>query len=225
MGKSWIAPVIIGLVGAAILVWLGTWQVQRLAWKAGVLAQIDAKLTDTATSVPQAPDPARDRYLPVVMQGKAGAQELHVLVSHKQLGAGFKVITAFEQDDGRRVLLDQGFVPVDAKTDRRMPTSGAITGNLHWPDDRNSSTPTNDAANNMWFARDLGDMAAALNTDPVLVVLRNASQLDASVTPLALDSAAIPNDHLSYAITWYSLAVIWLGMTAFWLWRIRRRTI
>ena len=77
----------------------------------------------------------------------------------------------------------------------------------------------------MWFARDLQPMAEVLGTEPVLVVLRSATQMDPSITPLPLDSAAVANNHLNYAITWFSLAAVWLGMTAFWLWRIRRRTI
>ena len=225
MGKSWIAPVIIGIVGAAILVSLGNWQVNRLAWKEGVLAKIDARMNDVPTDVPARPEKAVHLYQPVQMSGQSGARELHVLVSHKRLGPGYRIISAFEMSGGRRVLLDHGFIAIEDKERVRMPVVGELFGNLHWPDDRTSSTPENDAGGNIWFARDLPQMAAALETEPVLVILRSASEMDPAVTPLPLDSAAIPNDHLNYAITWFSLAAIWLGMTGFWLWRIKRRTV
>ncbi|MGB3148971.1 MAG: SURF1 family protein, partial [Paracoccaceae bacterium] len=32
----------------------------------------------------------------------------------------------------------------------------------------------------------------------------------------------VPNNHLNYAITWFSLAVVWAGMTLALAWRIRQ---
>jgi len=37
--------IIVGLGGAAILVWLGLWQVQRLAEKEAIIADINARIT------------------------------------------------------------------------------------------------------------------------------------------------------------------------------------
>ena len=221
----YIAPILIGLIGAAILLSLGTWQMQRLAWKEGVLAEIDARIDGTPDDLPDTPSFDRDRYAPVQMTGRAEGDELHVLVSHKKFGPGYRVVTVFETETGRRVLLDHGFIKDETKDAARAPLEGYVTGNLHWPDDRNSSTPENDVAGNIWFARDIEQMSTVLGTEPVLVVLRTTSEADPTVTPLPVDSSAIPNDHLNYAITWFSLAAVWLGMTGFWLWRIRRRTI
>ena len=41
-------------------------------------------------------------------------------------------------------------------------------------------------------------------------------------TPLPVDTAAIPNDHLQYAITWFSLAAIWIAMSIAFILRARR---
>ncbi len=73
---------------------------------------------------------------------------------------------------------------------------------------------------NIWFARDIAELAAQLHTEPVLIIAR--SDTGDGIEPLPVDTAAIPNDHLQYAITWFSLAAVWLGMTAFLLWRIKR---
>ena len=97
-----------------------------------------------------------------------------------------------------------------------------MQGNLHWPDDRTSSTPENDVEDNTWFARDIEQMADALDTEPVMVIARNMSPPDARVTPLPVDTSGIPNDHLQYAITWYSLAVVWLIGTIALVWRLRQ---
>jgi surfeit locus 1 family protein len=60
-------------------------------------------------------------------------------------------------------------------------------------------------------------LAQALGTDPVLLIARTTSEPAPTVTPLPVDSAGIPNDHLQYAITWFSLAAIWLVMTFFFM--------
>jgi len=217
----YLVPLIFGLVGVAILIGLGTWQMQRLAWKEGVLADIEARIGADPVALPQTPDPENDRYLPVQITGQMGAQALRVLVSQKQVGAGYRVISPLDMG-GRRILVDRGFVKTGE--DIPAPPEGevTITGNLHWPDDRNSATPVNDVAQNMWFARDLDQMASALATDPVLVVARETSFSGAPVTPLPVDTRGIPNDHLEYAITWFSLAAIWAAMTGYFLWRTRK---
>ncbi len=65
-------------------------------------------------------------------------------------------------------------------------------------------------------------MAETLKTEPLLVIARNISPPDPGVTPLPVDTSGIPNDHLQYAITWYSLAVVWLIGTIALVWRLRQ---
>ena len=223
MTRRMIVPLIFGIAGVAILVWLGNWQMQRLAWKEAILAEINARMASAPAPVPAAPAPAADRFLPVTASGTITEDEVHVLVSVKQVGPAYRVISRFETDGGRALLLDRGFIPTDAKDAKRDAVDATIIGLLHWPDDRNSSTPDNDTAGNIWFARDVDEMADALGTEPILIILDQTSETDPSVTPLPLDTTGIPNDHLEYAITWYSLAVIWAGMTLYLLWRIKRR--
>ncbi|MFP7673790.1 SURF1 family protein [Marivita sp. S0852] len=224
--SRYIAPLLFGLVGTALLLWLGTWQMQRLAWKEGILNEIEARIDGPFQDIPPvtAVLPERDRYQPVALIGTIGREELLVLVSQKRVGAGYRVISPYTLNDGRRVLLDRGFIPVDQRNaDRsRVDETVEVQGNLHWPDDRNSSTPENDIAGNTWFARDIDVMADALNTEPLLVIARNMSPPDPGVTPLPVDTSGIPNDHLQYAITWYSLAVVWLAMTVALIWRQRK---
>jgi len=216
-------PVIFGLAGIAVLVWLGVWQVQRLGWKQDVLAQIDARIAADPVAVPALPDPERDQYLSVQATGQLQADMLRVLVSQKQVGAGYRLISALQMAE-RTVLVDRGFIKVDGAAPDAVPGEITITGNLLWPDDRNSSTPENDVAGNIWFARDIDQMAKQLGSDPLLIIARKTSLVDAGVTPLPVDSGAIPNDHLSYAITWFSLAFIWAMMTLYFLWRQRHPT-
>ncbi len=210
---------IFGLAGFAVLIALGTWQVQRLTWKRGVLAEIESRIAAAPVGLPETPDAGRDKYLPVQVTGTIGPGELHVLVSIKRVGPGYRIIAPMQTDAGRRLLLDRGFVAASRKAEARVTGAVTVTGNLHWPEEIDSYTPAPDPAANTWFARDVPAMADALKTEPVLLVAR--SQTDPSVTPLPVDTAGIPNDHLQYAITWFSLALIWAAMTAYFLWRTR----
>ncbi|MEM9549943.1 MAG: SURF1 family protein [Pseudomonadota bacterium] len=213
--------VIFGLAGAGILIALGVWQVQRLAWKEGVLAEIGARISDPPVAIPADPTPDADRYLPVRATGEIGADEIHVLVSIKRVGPGYRIIAPMALTDGRRILLDRGFVPTEDKDRPRQTGPADVAGNLHWPRETDSYTPAPDLATNTWFARDVPAMADALGTDPILLIAGRGAKTDPSVTPLPVDTAGIPNDHLQYAITWFSLALIWLAMTAYFLWRTR----
>ena len=221
--RRMIWPILIGAGGVAILLSLGVWQVQRLAWKQGVLAEIAARIAEAPVDLPAAPDPGRDAYLSVAVTGTLGEAYLRVLVSQRGQGAGYRVISPLDLGD-RVILLDRGIMPTEA-VPPVPPGPVSVTGNLHWPAEVDGFTPAPDTLRNIWYARDVAAMAAALGTAPVLVIARATRPGDAPVVPLPVDTAGIPNDHLNYAITWFSLAALWLGMTLYLLWRIRRRTI
>ncbi|SNR51199.1 SURF1 family protein [Puniceibacterium sediminis] len=216
--KRIIAPLLFGLIGAAILVGLGRWQLQRLEWKQGILTQIESRIGGEPLPLPTSVDPEANKYQPVDLPGEIIPDELHVLVSVKQVGAGYRVISPFVTG-GRRVLLDRGFIPVEDVALDRPGGTAEVQGNLHWPDDRNSSTPENDMVGNIWFARDITQMAEVLKTEPLLIIASDVTPADPGVTPLPLNASGIPNDHLQYAITWFALALVWLIMTTGYIWR------
>ncbi len=223
MLRKLIFPLVLGLAGVAVLVALGVWQMQRLAWKEDVLAGIDARLMAPPADLPATPNEARDEYTAVQFGGAVAGDELHVLVSGTSAGTGYLAIAAFETETGRRVLLDLGLLPLEAKDAARETDQTTVLGNLIWPDDVNSSTPEPDLAANIWFGRDVVAMAEALDTEPLMVVAREMSTPDARTTLLPVDTSGIKNDHLEYAITWFSLALVWAAMTAYLITRTLRQ--
>lgn len=220
--RRMIVPLLFGLIGTAVLAGLGLWQLDRLAWKEAALADIAARIVADPVGLPAAPDPEADRYLPVVATGVFTDESLDVLVSRKEIGAGVRVIEVFETG-GRRVLVDRGFVADGARVSPRGPDAPQVVGNLHWPDEVDSFTPPPDPKTGLWFARDVPAMAAQLGTEPLLIVARAPTA--PGIEPMPVDTSGIPNNHLGYAVQWFGLAAVWLGMTAYLLWRIRRRTV
>jgi surfeit locus 1 family protein len=212
--------ILIGLGGAAILVSLGTWQMQRLAWKEGIIADINARIAAPPVALPKTANPETDAYLPVMATGTLSGDTIRVLVSQKDVGAGYRLITALETSAGR-ILVDRGFVAVKEQNISTPVMPVTVTGNLQWPQEVDGYTPAPDLSNNIWFARDVPALAAALGTQPTMIVARSLSTDDPAVTPFPVDTTRIPNDHLQYAITWFSLAAIWLAMSVLFLMRRR----
>jgi len=221
MNKRMIAPIIFGVVGIAVLVSLGNWQVQRLAWKEGVLAAIETKMNGPAQPVPEEPNPERDQYLAVAVSGEMGTGEVHVLSSSPETGPGYRIVVPFTLQDGRVILVDRGVVPESEKAAARPIESGEIAGNLLWMQEPPSFPP--DMDKNIWFNRDADGLADVLGTEPVLLVMSQTT-LSTGPHPVAV-GVNIPNNHLSYAVTWYGFALVWLGMTLYLLYRIKRKTV
>ncbi len=222
MTRRMIAPLLFGLAGIAVLLALGVWQLQRLDWKLGIIAEIDARMAAPPGAVPQAPAEAQHEYMRVRLRGTLGAEELHVYTSAPPRGVGYRIVAPLVLEDGRRVLVDRGFVPIEAKDAARHRGGIEIEGALLWPDETDGYTSAPDLAKNIWFARDVPLMAQALGTEPVMIVTAASDDADA---PLPLPVGVnIRNDHLGYAVTWFSLAAVWAVMTGYLLWRIKRRT-
>ena len=221
MTRRMIVPLLFGLVGVAVLISLGNWQMRRLDWKTDMIASIEARLEAAPVAVPAAPDPETDRYRRVAASGAVLPGEVHVYTSVPPYGVGYRVIVPFALADGRTVLLDRGFVGIDAKEATRLVGPLRVEGALDWPRETDGATPAPDRAENIWFARDVELMAEALDTLPVLIVTE-ASDDPGQPLPLPV-TVDVPNNHLGYAVQWYGLAAVWAVMTLLLLWRIKRR--
>jgi surfeit locus 1 family protein len=225
MTRRMIFPLLFGIAGAGILISLGVWQLQRLEWKEAIIAEIDARIGADPVALPADPDPARDRYLPVTARGDLTGEALQVLVSTRTEGAGHSIISAFVLEDGRSIMVDEGYVRRGGEL-RPGPAEGVtVTGNLHWPDEVDNWTPEPDLSDGLFFARDVPAMAATLGTEPVLIIARDIEGTAPRATAMPVGTEGIPNDHLGYAIQWFGLAAVWAGMTGWLLWRIRQRQV
>lgn len=221
--RRYLFPVILGILGCVALVQLGLWQLERAAWKEGLLAEIRAGIEGDPVPLPDTVDPSM-KYLPVTVSGTTSGAEIDVLSHTREQGAGYQIVSRFVTDDGRAILLDRGFVPQEARRLDRPPVRLEVVGNLHWPEDASASTPAPNLDENIWFARDVEAMAAQLNTEPVLVVARAIGGDNQGARPLGVTVEGIPNNHLGYAVQWFLIALTWAVMTLALIWRIRQRS-
>jgi surfeit locus 1 family protein len=207
-----------------ILCGLGTWQLQRLAWKRDLIARIDA--LQHAPARPLGPVLAEARAgrdvaftrVEAVCPGLAGApfERLYAL---KDGQTGDRLISACRLPDGRSILADRGFLPqgapppaVDAAAARPID----VVGVLRKPDPPSLFTPAH-RPGRPWFARDLPAIARALSAPPPAPYFLAVETKLNPETP-ALQPAPVPtnisNRHLGYVITWFGMAAALLAVYA-----------
>jgi surfeit locus 1 family protein len=226
------------VVALAVLVGLGTWQLERKAEKDALIAALEAKLAAPPTDLParerwQRLAAATDEFRRVAFPAEfLPGEEALVYSPGSSLrpdvsGPGYFVFAPARLTGGSIVIVDRGFVPEgrqDPKT--RTPTSGVvdIVGVMRWPEQRGTFTPPDEPAKGLWFARDPASMAAAKNWGTVapFYIDLEAPPAAGGLPKAGPLKAALPNNHLQYAVTWYGLALVIL-VAAFFFWRARRR--
>ena len=215
-----IPAAILSLLGFTVLVALGIWQVQRLHWKEGLLAEMESRLLETPAALPAVPDPERDRFRAVRIQGTIEGQGVAVFGTWRGAGAGYRIISPFRTDDGRDILVDRGIAAAPEARDLVPRDRVAIEGNLDWPE---GADGTARGLEDIWLSRSIGPLSRALDTEQVMLVVRATSDPSTAIAPVPMDTAGIPNNHLGYAIQWFGLALVWAGMAGYWFWRAARR--
>lgn len=232
-GGAWRRPRVFGavlltVVGTAILLSLMTWQIRRLAWKEGLIATLEARLKAEPTPLPESFDPATQEFRRVVITGRFigedgahGFPDAAYLVTVRPEGPGYRIVQPFETAEGRRVLVDRGYVPLARKNRQGVaaaPTPWpagdvAITASLRWPDAADFfADPGAGPADNVWLTRDVAVLAPLWEAEPVLLVAETPTGAPwPRPMPTNVD---LPNDHLEYAVTWGGMAAVWALMGA-----------
>jgi surfeit locus 1 family protein len=236
-GRSLLLPGLATLIALAILIGLGTWQLQRLAWKDDLIRQIETRAYGAPGAIVAESEWAdwradQDEFRKVQVTGTflhALEAPVYGLMPGAQQGApiqGYYIITPLRLSTGAIVMVNRGFVPSEMKDPATRPQGQpegevTITGLVRAPEARNMFTPKDDLARNIWFARDPQAIAAARKLERVAPFL-----IDADATPNpggwprgGQTQLTLPNNHLQYAITWYGLALTLVGVFAAFAWK------
>ena len=206
-------------LGSIVLLLLGQWQLDRLVWKRSVLAEIESKISGLPRPLPPDVEETVHKYMPIQLSGKIKGSFIKVMASQKFIGAGYRIIVPLELERGSTILVDLGFIRHEFSPNISLGDNLSIIGNLHWPEEVDFFTPDPDQKNNIWFARDVNELSKELRTEPILLVAKSFSPSITYLDPLPINTENIPNNHKQYAITWFSLAFIWLGMGVFFIYR------
>lgn len=203
-------PSIGALVMFAVLVGLGTWQMRRLAWKEALLA--DIARAEAQAAVPYGEGAAL--FSKVQMEGRFRPDIVALYGSEGRTTRtgpvlGAHLLGVLEREGGLPVIIDRGWVP---QTMRTPPPDGRITleGWLRPGESPGMFAATDNAADRRFYTLDPAAIGRALGVGEVapfvLVVLGRPSGWDQPEPALVLPRPK--NDHLTYAMTWYSLAAV-----------------
>jgi surfeit locus 1 family protein len=213
-----LAPTLFTVPSLILLIGLGIWQVQRLHWKEGLIAQRNTAVAAAPTAPPPTLAEARGlEFHHVVAEGTfENDKELFLAASSDEGESGYQIITPLVTADGRTMFVNRGFVPTELK-DHAKRVAGELSGKqrvdglLRVPPAKKPSffLPDNRPDLNLWFWVDLPAMARQDKIiDPA------PFYIDADKTPNpggwpkgGVTRLELPNNHLQYAITWFSLAV------------------
>ncbi len=224
--RSWLTLLVPAFLAFCLLIGLGVWQLQRKAWKEGLIAELTERLAAPPEALPSPQswsrlDPADNEYRRVAFNAAFEPnREALVYASAAAFrpdvnGPGYWVFAPARLADGGVVMVNRGFVP-EGRQDPKSRPAGAlsgpvdIVGAMRWPDTRHWFTPSDDPAHNLWFVRDPAAIAGAENIGPVAPFY---VEQESPVPPGGLPQpgklvVSLPDNHLQYAITWFGLALV-----------------
>ena len=219
-----------------LFVWLGVWQVHRLAEKEALIAEVDRQLTQPPYDIPPSDqwsliDLDTYAYHPLTLVGHY-VNEAAVLVftnlpepKGKFGGPGYWLMTPFEPTTGGTVFVNRGFVPESSKNSILTAPGPAgaetITGIALEPEHAGAFTPAPDSAKRVEWIRDPSRLAAmAGTTGPVFGLTVDAPAGEPGALPQGGETVIeFPNNHLGYAMTWFGFALLTPALLAFWVYR------
>ena len=229
MRRTRLWPVLLAAgIGVAILCSLGVWQVKRLAWKEGLIAEIDQRMSAEPVPLDEALEKflagQRIAYMKVSAKGRYSASRPLRLLSSSRGAPAWELIQGFEQDRGSPVLVNRGKLPTEAAIPSAPSASVEIIGLLVWHDQgRGQFDVDNKPDQNIWTWWDVVAMSnqfPATHVDPnyaVIHLLPGSPGTEGLQVDVA--KANLRNNHLGYAITWFGLAAALIGVTGVFIWR------
>lgn len=217
--KRWIA-VFFAALGTVVLSALGVWQLERREWKLDLIERVNQRVHAPPVAAPGPTEwdqltRENAEYLRVTVTGHylPGRETLVQAVTER--GGGFWVMAPLQTDRGFIVLVNRGFVPLEPgdPASRTQPGTVSITGLLRMSEPGGAFLRDNAPAENRWYSR---DVAAIARTQGLPDTTTAPYFIDAEADPAAgphmpvggLTVTTFRNSHLSYAITWFTLALM-----------------
>lgn len=213
-----------------MLVGLGVWQLDRLAWKTDLLDRVDTRMHGATLPLPPLAthDPEsieRWDYQRVTVSGIfLHEYEIPLAARYHRGTLGYQILTPLERSDGHGlVLVNRGWVPSSRKLPETRPESlvveeQTLRGVARLPGRPGLFAPDNDPETGFWMTVDLAAMAEARGL-PLARLAPVVVEVDAGEDRTLLPVGGVTrvdfrNDHLGYAVFWFSMAAVLVVMFA-----------
>ncbi len=231
-------PTLFTLAAGAVLIWLGVWQLHRLAWKEGLLAEIAARADAAPSDAPPVADwaalkPLDYDYRHIKLTGRYLYQDTVLLfdpAGPKHAGPGYLFLTPLKLAPSGYVIVNRGFVPADLapkmRTEGHADKDVQVTGLMRPPEPRGLFTPADHPEKYEYFTSDPASISAHFQIAPVAPFTIDADVAPGSgAWPIGGTTIRdIPNNHLGYALTWFGIAAGLAGVFSAFVARKYRET-
>jgi surfeit locus 1 family protein len=213
------------LAAVTLMIGLGVWQLERREWKLALIARLSARMNAKPVLLARAKElwqqNADAEYTRVRLSGRFLHDEERYLYTALGGEQGWYVITPLVTALGDIVLVNRGFVPDRLRnpaTRKDSLSAGTVElqGLARGSERRNWFTPANDAVANRWFWRGIPGLIASLRAGeparaaPFLIEAEPDPSTSGIWPKARIIRVNLPNSHLQYAITWFSLAAAFL---------------
>ncbi len=206
-----------------VLIGLGSWQLQRLQWKNDLISSFEARSAADAISIPLATAELDDlEFRSLALDGVFQHEKETLLIGRTYEGnAGFHVVTPLLLDDARIILINRGWVSEEYRDPAKRAFSQikgrtSVAGILRRPGVKGYFVPENDPENGFWFTLVPRQINQHLGLGDTAIDQFYADALrtsDVVTLPIAAKTKLnLRNAHLSYAVTWYGIALALIGV-------------
>jgi len=221
VGTRAVGPALALLVLASVFAALGVWQLYRLGWKTRLIADTQAAVH--AAPIDPAALPAGDltplTYHRLAMTGHFLSAGTTLVTGTSTIGTGYWELVPLAGDDGRTIMINRGFLPEGSRIEaarHHVPAGPVrIEGLLRPTEPRGAWLRANRPAQDRWYSRDIAAIAArrGVAVDPRLFIdsWAEASAPGADAPVPGLTVIAFPNNHLGYALTWFTMGIMAIG--------------
>ena len=214
---------VVTLPALLILIALGSWQLQRLQWKNDLISSFAARSAADAITITAANAELDDlEFRNLALYGVFQHDKETFLTGRTYEGnAGFHVVTPFLLDDGRIILVNRGWVSEDYRDPvkrafSRIDGKTSVSGILRRPGVKGYFVPENEPENGFWFTLVPSQINRHLGLGDTAIDQFYADALrtsDVVTLPIAAKTKLnLRNAHLSYAMTWYGIALALIGV-------------
>jgi surfeit locus 1 family protein len=227
MRRGLLVPALATLCGLVVLLALGTWQVERKAWKEALIGTLNERAAAAPVVLP-APErwgtltAENSEFLRVRLRADFRSDDALVYTSGSALrddvkAPGYFVFSAGRLPGGQTVVVNRGYVK--ERSYPVQPAPAEIVGYLRWPEQPSWFVPERDASSDVWHVRDHRAIARArgwINVAPFYIEQESPMPPGGAPHPASL-RPNLPNHHLQYAVTWYGLALVLIAVFTVWM--------
>ena len=208
--------ILAAVTALALLIGLGTWQLQRLEWKRTLIANLEARTTAAPVAWTGRPEDPGNEFARVRIVGAFDhGAEMHLNAQPRDGRPGVDLVTPLRIGTGAEVVLvNRGWIPLALRdpapgSDIRPAGPVELEGFVRHFRPKGLFTPENDPAANQWYYMDRQQMGEVAGIVPSAAYLVAAPSEEPDALPIGrIPGADLSNNHLGYALTWFGLALV-----------------